>query len=87
MIISDNYFFTDTPPRKKRKFKPCTPNKYKVTSRGDNTDITIEDMNHYKTFLEKKKRKSKWPKRPVSRFLLSNDKKAKVFTGMDTVFP
>ena len=81
------YLFTDTPPRKKRKSKRCTPNKYKVTSRGDNTDITLEDMNHYKTFLEKKKRKSKWPKKPVSRFLLSNDKKAKVFTGMDTVFP
>ena len=72
----------DTPPKKKRKFKPCTPNKYKVTSGGYQTDMNMEDMNHYKTFLAKKKRKSKWPKRPVSRFMLSNEKKAKVFTGM-----
>ena len=79
------YLFTDTPPRKKRKFKRGTPNKYKVTSRGAQTDMNHEDMNHYKTFLAKKTRKSKWPKRPVARFMLSNERKAKCFTGISII--
>ena len=74
--------FPPSPPRRWSLLN-TSPSKLNVTSRHIQTDIGNKEMKEFPTFVAKVARKKKWPKRPVSRYVLSNAAKAKCLTGLD----